>query len=437
MSWLNFFQTTHKQHHTFGRGINANISPNEEELFLQSFQKFENGAILEAYELFFKSLLNYTDEICNNNIILQKEEDTLHFTLLQGCATITGVITQQNLYAEAIIVTKEFANVALKRYLLERNYQLTYANYFADEEMIKIKLYHDNITMSPQKVFFPLREIALNADFDREYLKSEFKDIVLPQTEHLTPLPQEELEIKYSFMQEEISRVEAKILTLPSNDNTSMQSFLYLNLLFEIDYLIVPKQKIYQQLSKRILDYFSEKELPMEARNEELRRYIEKLKSLTLQEFSSNFYEAKYTFNPTEKSNFEDVVAFINDSLGKVRWYKNNRYAQIIPTIYRYIAFYILYNYGLNPAARELLHILVEVQNGDFFERLGYATLYDEEKNSFAKRTIISRINTIIDSYVAHYPALESFASELNFGSLNEFSNSFYLLFANLNFEEI
>lgn len=437
MSWLNFFQTTHKLHHTFGRGINAHISPDEEALFLESFQKFENNEILEAYELFFKSLLNYTDEICNDNIILQRKEDKLHFTLLQGCATVTGIITQQNLYAEANIVEKKFANVALKRYLLERNYQLTYANYFADDAMIKIKLYHDNITMSPQKVFYPLREIALNADFDREYLKSEFKDVTLPQTEHLKTPSQEELQIKYDFMQEEISRVEAKILTLPSNDNTSMQSFLYLNLLFEIDYLIVPKYKIYQQLSKKILEYFSEKESSMEARNEELRRYIDKLKALTFQEFSTNFYEANYTFNPTEKSNFEDVVGFINDSLTKVRWYKNNRYAQIIPTIYRYISFYILYNYGLNPAARELLHILVEVQNSAFFEQLGYPALYDEEKESFAKRTIISRINTIIDTYAVHYPALESFAGELSFGSLNEFSNSFYLLFTNLNFEEI
>ena len=436
MSWLNFFQTTQTLHHTFGRGINATIATDEEDLFMKSFEAFEANDIINAYEYFFKSLMNFNDDISNENITYTKTAEKLDFCIYQGCAKVTGTITQEHLYAEAIIVKKELANVALKRYILERNYQLTYAYYFTDDEYIKIKLYHDNITMSPQKIFFPLREIALNSDFDKEHIKHEFDTITLEDISHVKELEAKELRVKYNYLQKWIEEVETKVLTLPSNDNASMQAFLYLNLLFKIDYLLVPKYAIYQKLSKVILEYFSQEQTTIEAKNEELQRYSQKLKKMTYETFAKNFYCAKYTFNPTEKSSYEDVINFINDSLAKIRWYKNNRYAQIIPTIYKYMSFYILYNYGLAPVVKELLHLLIEVQNVSYFEDLEYKPLYDETTQVFVKRTIISRLDDIIENHASRYKALESFSSELNFESLNEFSNNFFQQLQILNLEE-
>ena len=437
MSWLDFFQTTQTLKHTFGRGINAKIAKDEEELFIKSSEAFENKEILHAYELFFQSLINYSDEISNNNIHFVRSEDELHFSIFQGCAKVTGRITEETLYAEAIIVKKESANVSLKRYILERNYQLTYAYYFTNDENIMLKLYHDNITMSPQKIFFPLREIALNADFDKEHIKSEFLNIELEDIYHVKPLEEKEAKLKYDFLHQWIEEVEGKVLTLPSNDNASMQAFLYLNLLFKIDYLLVPKYMIYQKLSKHILEYFSQESSNIEAKNEEIKEYVQKLKTISYKNFSQNFYNANYTFNPTEKSSYDDIINFINESLNKIRWYKNNRYNQIIPTIYNYISFYTLYNYGLNPVLRELFHLLVEIQNPHFFEKLEYKTLYHRDTQIFSKKSIINKVDTIINNYQVRYKELESFSEELNFSSLNEFSNSFFLQIQNLNFEEI
>ena len=217
MNWLNFFDTkTTQLRHPFGRGINATISPNEEELFNNSYEAFERQDILEAYECFFKSLENFSGEDSNKNITCYKENGKLNFEIYQGSAKITGVVTPENLYAEATIIKKEDAQVALKRYILERNYQLTYAYYFSDDEYIKLKLYHDNITASPQKIFFPLREIALNADFDKEYIKSEFPNITLQDTAHLVKLEEDELKIKYDFLHLWIDELETKISKLPT-----------------------------------------------------------------------------------------------------------------------------------------------------------------------------------------------------------------------------
>jgi len=122
--------------------------------------------------LFFLSFENFTDGLSNENITLKREDDTLLFELYQGSAKVTGRVTQEEFFAEVVMVKKEKANVALKRYILERNYQLTYARYFSDDTFIKLKIFHKNTTMTPQKIFFPIRELALNADYDKEHIKS-------------------------------------------------------------------------------------------------------------------------------------------------------------------------------------------------------------------------------------------------------------------------
>jgi hypothetical protein len=437
MSWFDFFTSNTGYRHQFGRGINANIAPNEEELFEKSYEAFEEKRILDAYEYFLKSLENFTDKTPNENIVLNRVDDKLEFIIYQGTSKISGYTTQEHLYAEVNITKKQNASVALKRRILERNYQLTYAKYFMDDEFIKIKLFHDNITMSPQKVFFPLRELALNSDFDKEYIKSEFLDITLEDTQHLEQLDANEIKLKYDFMMKWIENLETRVQTLPSNDNAGMQSFIYLTLLFQIDYLIVPHYDIYQKITKKVQDFFSQENNSSEAKNEELREYVQSLKEMKLDEFSQNFYNAKYTFNPMEKTSSEDVNLFISESLVKIRWYKNNRYKQIIPTLYKYIAFYIQYNYGVNPVIKSLLHTLIEIQNQEFFNALEYQSLYDAKTNSFSKRAISSKIESAIAPYQSKFKSLEPFGQSLNYSSLNEFSHSFYLQIQNLNFEEI
>jgi len=438
MNWMSFFESKESINYSFGKGINAQIADDEEELFNLSSKEFENKNILKAYEYFFRSLENYNSEnVTNENILLEIGSDELLFTLYQGSAKVTGKITKKTFYAEVIIIKKSVANVALKRYILERNYQLTYANYFSDDKYIKIKLFHDNSTMSPQKIFFPIRELALNSDFDKEHIKSEFSEIKLEEIKHLSTLDDEELQIKYNYLKIWIEEIETKVATLPSNDNAGMQSFLYLDFLFKVDYLLVPKFTINQKLAKKIREYFSSESTTIEAKNEEIREYVTQLKELSYENFCKNFYSAKYTFNQVDKSSYDDISNFINDSLSKIKWYKTNRYPQIIPTIYSYISFHSLYNYGMNTVLQDLFALLVKIQNPAYFSALGYKIYFNKEDETFNKRTISAHIDTIIKNNQEKYPALETFSDELNFTGFNEFSNSYYTQLQNLNFEDI
>lgn len=437
MNWLNFFdKNTLELKHKFGRGINANIPENEDLLFDKSSLAFEEKNVLEAYQCFFKSIENFSFDKSNENIVLNVEEDKLNFELYQGTAKIVGYVTKEYLYAEILITKNQNAHVALKRYVLERNYQLTYCKYFCDGEYIKLKLYHDNITANPQKIFYPIREIALNGDFDKEYMKSEFPDTILEGIEHLKEVDEGELKIKYDYLHRWITELEDELLVLPTNDSVSMQSFLYLNLLLKMDYLITPNYDICQKTSKKMQQYFTD-DNSLEVNNEKLFEYIMELKEIEFDEFKGKFYDAKYTFNPTEKATHSEITLFIEESLTKIRWYKNNRYKRIIPTIYEYIAFHIMYNYGVHPVTKHLLHILIEVQNPDYFELFDYKKLYDKDSNEFSKKLIISKIDDVITPYQKRFKSLKPFGDKLSYASLNEFSNSFYVQLKHLDFEEV
>lgn len=436
MNWLHFFRPKPHCLKSFGRGVNADIAKDEEELFSKSYEAFEKKEIVNAYEFFFNSLMNYRDGISNENILLTKENEILKFIIYQGSAKINGFATNKKLYTEVTMVKAKSANVALKRYVLERNYQFTYVNYCSDGNYIKLKLNLDNITMTPQKVFYPLRELALNADYNKEHMLSEFGQKKLEDIEHIKKLQDSELHVKYDFLHKWINELNAKIHSLPSDDSIGMQSFLYLNFLFKIDYLMVPKCKMYQKLTKELQDYFSDEEMLPEVKNAELAKYILTLEKLNFDEFSLNFYEAKYTFSQIEKSSYDEFVNFIEESLIKLRWYKNNRHPQIIPTIYSYIALYALYNYGLNPPARKLLHIYISVIYAEYFNALGCSGSYDTDKNRFLKSDIIFQIENIISEYKHQYKLLKAFGDELDFSSLNDFSNSYFSTLKNLNFHE-
>jgi hypothetical protein len=423
--------------HQFGRSINAEVNPEEPELFNAASEAFEKGEVLDAYQHFLHSLQNFTAGRPNENIKLFPEEGALSFELIQGSAKIVGRVTPETIEAYADIAQEMPRHVAIKRRLLERNYEMTYARFFLHDDRFRLKIYLDNTTMTPQKIFFPLRELALNADYEKEFITAEFHDEPLLNTELLVTVDDQEKALKYRFMQEWIRSCNESIKRLPSNDNTGMIAFTYLTLLLQIDYLIVPKQKIGQDIMHRVTEYFNEDEKLIQSKNAELETYITTLAELPYEKFAPQLYNTFSTFSPMERASDEEITLFIDGNLGKVRWYKSNRYVRVIPTIYRYMALYLLFNYGLHPALHALLHLFVEIHYFDFFKALGHEPLYNPADESFEKRVIRTRIDDALAPYRKQFRQLKPFGDQLSFVSLDKFSHSFYLQIKHLNFTEL
>ena len=423
--------------HCFGRGINARLHPRERELFEEAMNAFSDGKITEAYEHYLRSLENFNGTQSNHNIALHYEEETLHFELYQGTAVIRGSVTDKQFEAHAVITSRSLMDVAIKRHILERNDLLTYAYYYTHGEDLLLKIYLDNTTMTPQKIFYPLRELALNADYEKEYLHYYYKQERLIEVGHLKPIDTAELQIKYEAMRTWIEKAREDLKHLPANDNNSTVSFTALSLIFQIDYLLLPQNDIAQEIIEKVTSFFTDDERLVEQKNDELLEFIEKLQKLDFETFARQCYKARYTFAPMDSASIEELNLFVETSLEKMRWFRQHRYTHIVFIIYRYIALYMLYNYGLHPSYRALLHLLVEVHNSDFFTKLGYAPLYSTENNRFDREAIINAIDDAIKPYQKQFAHLEPFGKELNYTTLEEFSHSFYLHLKNLNYIEL
>ncbi len=420
----------------YGRGIHALPNKEEKELFDHSSKAFIDGDILSGYEYFLSSLIHQGSNYPSSHLNIDRFDETLNFSLIQGSALIKGTVTQTSLEAHADIALSAKLHVAIKRHFLERDFQLTYCRFSEENGAVKLSIRLDNATITPQKIFYPLREIALNADFEKEFIAGEFDESALLETEHLLHLPQENIELDYAFMHRWIKETKQSLIGLLSNDNTGMTSFSYLALLLQIDYLLLPHKKMAKNISEKINGYFMDDEKLTEDKNADLEQYLSELSAMDIESFSTQFYESAYTFSPYEQAMHDEISAFIEESLGKVRWYKNNHSNYVISVIYRYISLYLLYNYGLHPSLRSLLHLHVEVYTSDFFKASGERILYDPLTKVFNETLISQRVRESIEPYMNRYKGLSDFSEHLNYTDLDHFSQSFYLQIKNLDYTE-
>ncbi|MDD5716314.1 MAG: hypothetical protein PHW64_00800 [Sulfuricurvum sp.] len=420
----------------YGRGIHALPNPEEKEEFERASDSFIRGDILSGYKHFLSSLIHQGRGFPHPHLSFEHIDDTLHFNLYQGYAHIIGKVTVSSLEAYADIAMSRPLHVAIKRRFLERDFQLTYCRFSETDGAIKLSIRIDNATITPQKIFFPLREISLNADFEKEFIAGEFDASLLLDTEHILSIAPEKIASHYAFMQQWIRETKQSLIGLLSNDNTGMASFSYLALLLQIDYLLLPRKKIAKNINDKINGYFMDDEKLTEDKNADLEQYLGELETMDIETFSTQFYDASYTFSPFDQALHDEIAAFIDESLNKVRWYKHNHSNYVISVIYRYISLYILYNYGLHPSLRSLFHLHVEVYASPFFKAQGEAELYDPVTQTFRKSLIEQRIRESIEPYSNRYKGLNNFADLINYSDLDHFSQSFYLQIKNLDYTE-
>jgi len=439
VNWLYYFKTLifpkkASEVPRYGRSIHALPNPKEHELFDLSATAFRENNILLGYRYFLESIQHANS---HEHLILTINDDSITFKLYQGSAILHGIITAEYFKVTSKIAKASKLHVAMKRRFLERNFQLTYCRFSQKEDVLELSIQLHNTTITPQKIFFPLRELALNADFEKEFIASEFEESALLEYDHIHPIDPLRLRRLFDTMQAWIRTTKSSLIGLLSNDNKGMASFSYLALLLQIDYLLIPHKKMAKEINEKINTYFLEDEKLTTDKNSDLESYLEELESMSFETFKTQFYTAATTFSPFDHAMHDDIADFIDESLVKVRWYKNNHANYVITTIYRYIALYILFNYGIHPSLRALLHLHVQVYTSNFFANEGALKLYDSSTNTFEKKAISNAIAAAIEPYQYRYKNLKNFADQLNFSDLDHFSQSFYLQIQNLDYQEL
>jgi len=438
LSWFSSFNPSNlsAQPYHFGRFISYKKTPEQQGFYQLSKKAFSEQRYIEGYENYFKYLRFYDNDQDTSNISFTRDEDSLRFKIFQGSAIIKGDITQRRLSAYVNIAHTVKDNIAVMRRLLEKNYMYTYSSFNLENETLKAKIYFDNVALSPQKIFFPLREISINSDKEKELLLDEFNELEPIELNHIETMDTHLKETKLRFFREWIDKTEQKVSLLPTQEQSGAIAFVWLGLLLRIDYFVTPRGKLGYDIYEAIQEYYQDDNKLIEEKNDALQKATLKLKELDSRKLSKSLYPVKQTFDIFTANTLEEIRSFVEETLSKIIWYKEHRYEEVILTIYEYLGLYMLYNFGMNDCLRELVQLNVRLHNTDFHSALGLPSLYKSDKLDSNK--ISKEIETIIRSYSKQYPHLHDFSSSLNYDeSYERFHHSYFNGLIALNFSEL
>lgn len=417
----------------FGRFSDAYKDEKKYNAWDAAINKFNDEEYLEAYKLFFMYL---SDESAENCTVIE-EGGKLNFVFYQGSKKIVGTADHKAFVAEAKIARSSNMHIGFLRRLLEDNYQLKYCRYALDDENnITVVFSTSSIDGSPFKLYYALKELATHADKKDDILISEFTELHPINNRHIRNILEEEIQVKYKYVVDEIKGVMDRLDTTKLNINhfPGAESYSYLDLIYRIDYLVKPEGNIMEIVDNIHNMYFHNKVKSAAIKNRFIRKNLNRIKEIPYIEFKDEIYEVKSTFGMTQPSGLIRIQEFIESEIKNMDWYYENDHHEFALSIPSYIVGYSLFNYSMPAPMRDLFNLFYQVTQYDFFINLGIdGGYFKNEKVSVSK--IKKEIKSILEKHEDEYPKMKSDLRILNFSNMCLLSKSFLRMVQLINFE--
>ena len=418
----------------FGRYTDSYKDKTQYESWDAALEKFEANEYLESYKEFFQ----YLREDKEDNVRWMEENGGIHFEILQGSKRVSGFADARQLKAEARIANAKELGVAFMRRLVEANYTLDYCRYALDNDN-NLVVKFDTFTLdgSPYKLYYALKEVAINADKQDDLLLDEF-DTMLTwiDTGSKTELSVAEKEAKYAFIQEQIQS------TLDSIDTGSLNaekypggiSYLLLSAAYKVDFLTVPEGFLMETVERVHRSYFDSKDgKTMTQKNVNIRKELEKVLKRPKESIFNELYSVSSTFGILAPKGQDSLIGLIDGELPNMDWYEENNHTKVALAIPGYIIGNALFNFALPKPAREFLEMFYRITEPKYFTALGFTqAYYDEAKNTFDQKGIKNAIRKLVDTHKDKFPNLSPDLNILNFKNLCQFARTYLIMLKNL-----
>jgi len=416
---------------TFGRFTDAFKPKAKIDFWNQAEKLFKEKKYTEAHDAFF----NYLIDDSLNNVSWKKENNHFDFQLQQGSKTVRGTISEHKIDAETRVAHFEKLSVSFMRRLMEMNYSLYYTRFAMKDDDIYIKFDSGVEDGHPRKLYYALRELSLRADKQDDLLVDEFSALTPVDITGEEEIPAEEKEIKYIYYKKWTDEALKRIAELKEESFSGAKSYLLLDLLYKIDYLIVPEGSLENELEKISWAYFTKDNKPFEEKNMAMKEAFEKLLAKPKDEILKSLYRTNATFGIANPAPHNAVIDAINSNINNVKWYVDNNYEDIAWIIFEYIAGYSLFSYGLPKPDIKLFHLLYNITQQDYFTALGFKEkYYDTASKKFEEGAIKDKVNEIIKEGAEQFPELKFSTDNLKFESMVSFLRSYITEIQNLNF---
>jgi hypothetical protein len=411
----------------FGRYTDAYKTSENYAAWNKALNAFEQGKYLESIEAFMAYLLEKKAE----NVKWQAEEGKLYFEFYQGSKRVTGFADVEQLRATASIARLDANNAELLHRLTTMNYEMKYSRFAIDEDDCLTIVFDSPINdASPHKLYHALKEMALRADKQDDLLLEEFNDFLSPvEITHLRELSDEEKQLKLGFLESHIQAVIDYLSAglLNPEEQPGAVAYLLLDLVYRLDYLLIPEGYTMEALERMHRMYFArEDDQPVTYKNVRLLSELQHLLRRAPDSFGEELYAGKSTFGITLPANHDRLASLIAGELPNMDWYQDNGYPEVASAVPGYIAGYALFNYAVPPPDKDLLELYYRVCEDDYFRSLGYKQQFVDRDGRPARRAIRAAISDVAERYREAYPRFRPGVSQLNFDSLMDFGRSFF-----------
>ncbi len=413
----------------FGRFSDAFKPKNKVELWNQCEDLYNAKDYIASYARFFDYLKD--DEV--NNVFHSLDNGALKYQVIQGSKEIRGYCDGKKVSAIAIIADFEKLSVAVMRRLMELNYTLYYSRFAVKDNRIVLKFDSSVLDCSPTKLYYALKEVCLKADKQDDTLLDDFT-MLKPAEMRIEQLSPEETAARVKYLKKWIQESIDKAKSVNKEQYSGGISYLYLDLIYKIDYLLQPHGNIMNDIEKISWNYFNREDMQLLQQLDFMEEQFGKILARPDESIARNFYNIKSTFGLAPPTVAESAVDVINKNAGNIKWYVDNKREDFALSILEYIAGYCMFSYGLNKSLRFMFGLVLELLNQDYLDECGYDKKYSVN-GALNSELIISDLQSFVSLDKNEYPQLNLDTSLLKFENKIEFVKSLYDCISKLSFK--
>ncbi|MBA3827863.1 MAG: hypothetical protein H0X33_02910 [Taibaiella sp.] len=418
----------------FGRYTDHNKSYRQ----MQSWYAAEDLFKEKKYTESFKAFFDYLGDENENNIHFNADGDKFTFDILQGSRMVHGECDGSYVIAQVPLARMEHPGTAIMRCLLALNYTLYYSRTALDAKNVLYMIFDtDVVSANPNKMYAGLRELSIKADRQDDLLLADFATLQTIGNQHITPLPEHEVDIKYRYFRKWIEEVLAETDKLNQDSFSGAIAYMLLGTLYRIDFLMIPEAKLLADIEQIHAIYWEKKdELTLVERNQLMKDAMHKLLDITRDKFAAGIYRSTASFSMNVRAKTEKLRESINNANKDAAWYIDNKYPDIALRLNEYGVLYNHFISGMPRVLANLTLVYMAVMHADYFKDLGMKTpLYVTEIKEFDKSIIDEAVHKSIASYKDKYAGMNWDNTRTSYQSLYEFGTSFSEQMANLNLE--
>ncbi len=400
---------------TFGRFSDTFKPKDKINLWNECEKLYNEKKYFESYKLFF----DYLKKSDSTNVFYSIDNGFFKFQLIQGSKEIRGFFDGLKISAISVIAGFDNPNVAVFRRLMEMNYTLYYCRYAVKDNKIVIKFDSNVLSCSPNKFYYGLHELAVRADRQDDTLISEFKTLKDVESKSI-PYSNAQLDTMKKYYRKWINDVLEKVSGLNKEQYSGGISYIYLNVLYRIDYLLTPQGIVLNEIQKMSWTYFNDKESPLLQKLDSLGEDLKKIKEYDDEKLERNFYSVISTFGTAPPAPKQSVDDSINNNIQNIKWYIDNNNPDIALNILEYIAGYFLFSYGLYKSLYKILGLIIEIINHDYVSDIGIDN--NLVLNGVVNKDyVVDKINGFLGIDIEEYPELKMDFEYIKFDSILNF----------------